>query len=555
MAYVKMGQIHTTLGKAIAYITRPDATEDGLFVSTNAAVIDPSDWRAIAEQMDATRSRVGVSGERAGSVLGHHVIQSFDPEEQISAEVAHRLGNDLAERITGGEYEFVVATHLDKGHVHNHIIFNAVNMETGRKFRCTKSTLRGIRGVSDELCMRAGLSVLPPPVRASGRSLAEIYVLLSGRSGKEHLRTEIDVAATRATSWQQFEAVLLQAGVEVSRRGTTLAFRDESAGRAVRDWRLGEGYTEAAIMSRLSRQCVNRVDVDESLVVRSTAKTMTIRVPGSHGELRMTVPREQVVEHGRTLRIYVPSEGRHVISNRFGKLAMTMATQELYEWFARPKEDLSREVAGRYVSPASGRVDLSSMRSWGSALGALQQLEDGINVKTEWLVKGGMDLPQSLVAARDRLDRTQIDFRAQLVALTDLLDEPGVESDAQVMVLAASLRQSERAIRTLKRDVGVLAAMDQEPTGTEQKVVEKIQARVLAKRRDQVVADEVNAERTRNGVVEEVEDQTNDRTQGDGDGSLTTTGGGSLAERIAQRAAQLKKPSKDEEQEDRGWRL
>ena len=91
-----MGQIKATLAKAIAYISRDDATNQGLYVSTNTAVVDPSDWRAVTNAMQATAERVGVSKPREGSVLAHHVIQSFDPSQKVSPEEAHRIGVQMA---------------------------------------------------------------------------------------------------------------------------------------------------------------------------------------------------------------------------------------------------------------------------------------------------------------------------------------------------------------------------------------------------------------------------------------------------------------------------
>jgi type IV secretory pathway VirD2 relaxase len=161
MAVVKMGQIKSTPAKALAYIARPDATADGVWVSTNAdTIIDPSDFKAVARQFEQTAQRVGVSKAREGSVLAHHVIQSFDPKDGVDTATAHRLGVQLAEQITGGSHEYMIATHLDKGHVHNHIILNAVNRETGRRFRVQKSTIGNIRDMSDELCRAQGLSVV-----------------------------------------------------------------------------------------------------------------------------------------------------------------------------------------------------------------------------------------------------------------------------------------------------------------------------------------------------------------------------------------------------------
>lgn len=173
MATVKMLQIKSTVSKALAYISRADATSDGVWVSTNAAVIDPTDFKAVATQFSETAKRVGVSKPRKGSVLAHHVIQSFDPKDGMSAELAHRIGVQFAEKITGGTHEYMIATHLDKGHVHNHIILNPVNFETGKKIRVQKGTIGQFRDISDELCLAAGLRVLPKPERATGYSMKE----------------------------------------------------------------------------------------------------------------------------------------------------------------------------------------------------------------------------------------------------------------------------------------------------------------------------------------------------------------------------------------------
>ena len=389
MAVVKMGQIKTTPAKALAYITRPDATQDGVWVSTNAAVIDPGDWRAIARQFAATSERVGVTSQREGSVLAHHVIQSFKPGEKVTAEQAHHLGVQLAEKITGGEHEYVIATHLDKGHIHNHIIFNATNMETGRKFRCQKDTIGRIRGLSDALCREAGLSVLPAPARASGRSFGDIYNVLRGQSVKELLRVEIDQAAARAGTWTEFERALELAGIETRRRGGqngTVSFREESMGRAVRDWRLGEAYTEESIMARLSRSAVNRISVDESMIVGETRQTMTVHVPGTGRRLRMTVAKKQVVRHGRSVRIYLPVDDRHVLADRKGNLAATVTTGGLYKWFSEP------DMSGLSKQKDVKSSDALQVKTWRESLGDLQELQERVNAKSRWLSRTGGDI-------------------------------------------------------------------------------------------------------------------------------------------------------------------
>lgn len=456
MAVVKMGQIKSTPAKALAYIMRPDATQDGLWISTNAAVIDPGDWRAVAEQFTSTNERVGVTAQREGSVLAHHVIQSFKPGEKVSAERAHRIGVQLAEQITGGEHEYVIATHLDKDHIHNHIIFNATNLETGRKYRCQRDTIGQIRELSDGLCRAEGLTVLPVPARATGQTFGDIYKALRGQSAKELLRVEIDKAAAGTSTWIEFERALELVGIETSRRGGqngTVSFREESMGRAVRDWRLGEAYTEESIMARLAGSAVSRISVDESMIVTQTNQTMTIHVPGTGRRLQMTVAQKQVVRHGRSVRIYVPVEDRHRLADRQGNLAATVTTAGLYRWFAEP------DLVG-LTKPKEAAV--GQVKTWRQALGDLRELEDRINAKARWLDSGSSPADEALRRASEQLDQVRIRFQTGLVAASDLLANG--DQGGNLVVLQAELRIDEREIDRLKTDVRALTVLTREET-------------------------------------------------------------------------------------------
>lgn len=549
MAYVKIGQIKSTPARAIKYITRPDATNDGLLVSTNAAVIDPSDWSAIAGAMGETTRRVGVTQPRSGSVLAHHVIQSFDPSEPVTAETAHRIGEQLAERITGGAHEYVVATHLDKGHVHNHIIFNAVNMETGRKFRAERTTLHGIRQDSDELCLAAGLRIMPPAKRTGAASLAEIYATIKGDSHKHFLRTEIDKAAAASRTWQDFEAALQRAGVETNRRSGTLAFRDESRSRTVRDWRLGEAYQEDAIMARISGARINRIDVDQSMIVRESMGHVTLRVPGTQGGRHLTVNKEHIVQHGRTMRVYLPAAADHVLANKQGTYAETISTDGLYAYFSRPKLNEAREVNGRYAAAMRGSFKDADLTRWGASLTVLRQMQDKVNAQARWL-SGGTDVQDALTGARAELAMTRASFQAQLVALADAADDPEANRRT-VDVLAAQLRTMERTIDRLKRDVNVLDAME-EPPRKDRPLNERIQNRAREQH-----AQEQRRERQRQldarGTEEAVTDFKRDREMGDGDGNdMQANPTRSLADRIKARAAKQQPHRPDDD--DRGAR-
>lgn len=485
VAYVKMHQIKSTLSKAIAYISRGEATDDGLWVSTNAAVIDPSDSAAVARQFASTTERVGVTKPREGSVHAHHVIQSFDPSEHVDAEVAHRLGVQLAEQFTGGSHEYVVATHRDKEHIHNHIIINATNLETGRKLRVGKSTLGSIRAMSDVLCKEAGLSVLPTPERATGRTMADTYRVLKGQSAKEYVRTEIDKAALVSRTWVEFEAALNHAGVETTTRpgrNASVSFRFGSEMRPVRDFRLGEAYTQEAIMARLSRSAVNRITFDQSMIVKETKDAMTVVVPGSGRRLHLTVAKSQIVRHGRTVRAFIPAVQAHMLSDRAGKLSKSVPTGGLYRWFSEP------DVAGIARQTRQGSA-------WAESLAGLRELQDQINAKARWVGASGRTPDEALSEAKRKLSDTRMTFQTRLVAVAELITAP--ERGDDLRVLQAEVRITEREIETLKRDVGALTTLTLEEM--KMAVSDRITSGVEDRRRDH------QAQRLR------LEDQANDR--------------------------------------------
>ncbi len=484
-----MGQIKSTPAKALKYISRPDATNEGLWVSTNTAtIIDASDYKAVARQFGDTARTVGASNPRPGSVLAHHVIQSFDPKDGVDAATAHRIGVQFAEKITGGDHEYMIATHLDKGHVHNHIIMNAVNRETGRKFRVQKSTIGQFRDISDELCQSEGLSVLPKPERATGQSLADIYSVLKGESAKQFIRTEIDKAAQTANSWTEFEAVLARAGIETSTRGGrngTVSFREISMARAVRDYRLGIAYTEGSIMARLARQVVNQIGIDVSMVTRETEETLTVAVPRTKRQLHLTVDKKQVVRHGRALRIYVPANTECRLADAQGNLAETVKTNVLYQWFSEP------DLVGVTSYVKTPKFD-GSFNKWRNNLSELRSLEARVNAKSRW-----MNDPEhsaagtALEQARAFVVERHFIYQTTLVATTELMASGDPDTE-QLAALQAQLRILEREIETAKSDIHALTQLTKEEA--KMSVSDRINTQANATR----------------GVVEQVQQQKKD---------------------------------------------
>ncbi len=155
MAVTKIKPIKSTIAKSLAYICNPDKTEESIFVSSYGCT---PELAALEFEFLLKNARQG------GKVLGHHLMQAFKPDE-ISPEDAHELGTQLADEILGGKYAYVIATHVDKNHIHNHIIFCAVNMENHHRFICNKATCWQIRSASDRHCAEHGLSVIFPKGR------------------------------------------------------------------------------------------------------------------------------------------------------------------------------------------------------------------------------------------------------------------------------------------------------------------------------------------------------------------------------------------------------
>lgn len=456
MAYVKVGQIKATLAKSVAYITRPDATSEGLWVSTNTANVDPADFKAIARSFTETAERVGVSKPGKNAVLAHHVIQSFDPKEGVSTQKAHELGVQLVESMTGGLHEYVIATHIDKGHVHNHIIFNPVNLESGRRFRMQKTTLGEFRAKSDELSRAAGLSVIDREPRSFGKtgwSQTELYRVLKGDSGQQYIRTEIDKAARSVRSWDDLEAALMKRGIQVHRRGGangTLSFQVYGAKRPIRDYKLGRAFTEESIMARLSRSTVNRIGVDASMILRETKDTMTVAVPGTKRELSLTVQKTQIVRRGRSLRIYVPASGRHVLAGKDGKLAKTVTTAGLYDFYSKP--DLAQAMKHAESRPGP---------SWTGQLAALRELTREVNARGRWMRENNVSPSFAVTNARERLNERHMAYQSALVAVTDAMAQP--RPDAQtVRVLESELRSIGRDLSTTEQDVRALMNITKE---------------------------------------------------------------------------------------------
>lgn len=257
MAITKTHPIKSTLKLAIDYILNLEKTDGKILVSSFGCAPETADL-----EFEWTQK---LSPQR-GTHLARHLIQSFEPGE-TTPEQAHEIGKRLADEILGGKYEYVISTHQDKNHIHNHIIFNAVSFVDYNKYHSNKKSYHNIRRISDKLCREYGLSVIEPS-KDKGKSYAEYNAAKNGTSWKAKLKQMIDKVIPQAKDFDDFIRLMEQNGYEV-KRGKYISFRAEGQEQFTRAKTLGENYTEEAITNRIVNKIKshNRDNTHISLII------------------------------------------------------------------------------------------------------------------------------------------------------------------------------------------------------------------------------------------------------------------------------------------------
>ena len=240
MAVTKIKPIKSTLSKALDYIQNPAKTDEKILVSSFGCSYETADI-----EFGFTLSQAMEKGNN----LAHHLIQSFAPGE-VEYEKAHEIGRQLADAVTKGQHEYVLTTHIDKGHIHNHIIFCAVNFVDHHKYNSNKRTYYNIRNTSDRLCRENGLSVVEPSEN-KGKHYAEYQADKAGKSWKSKLKIAVDALIPQVSSFEELLQRLQAAGYEI-KRGKYISCRAQGQERFTRLKTLGADYTEEAITERIN---------------------------------------------------------------------------------------------------------------------------------------------------------------------------------------------------------------------------------------------------------------------------------------------------------------
>ena len=250
MAVTKIKAIRGTLSKAIAYILNPEKTDEKLLVSSYGCASETA-----AREFEWTRKIAEQKGMNPVRIIARHVIQSFEIGE-VTPELAHEIGKQFADEILGGKYEYVLTTHIDKDHVHNHLIFNAVDFVDYHAYKSYKRIYYDMREVSDRLCKENGLSVIPPS-QNKGMGYKEYTEAKRGTSWKQKLKQTIDRLVITAKDYDDFLRLIQEAGYEI-KTGKYISFRAEGQERFTRSKTIGENYTEERIKERIAGRTPRR---------------------------------------------------------------------------------------------------------------------------------------------------------------------------------------------------------------------------------------------------------------------------------------------------------
>lgn len=254
MPYVKSIPIRATVNKSLAYILNPDKTENLLFTTSLNCLTNAKDaylsMKTVFEHFSGEKFNAPLPVKGKGSVKAIHYIQSFDPQDNVPPELAHRIAKAFARKTFGDDCQVVIATHTDRRHVHNHLIINTYSL-TGQKFNDNQKTLKRIREYSDRVCLAFGIQPIITK-KGQGRNLAynEWENKKRGTSWKEKIRLEIDRLIGTVKNLDELLSKLEALSYTI-KKGKYISIKSPEQERFVRTKTLGEDYTEESLISRI----------------------------------------------------------------------------------------------------------------------------------------------------------------------------------------------------------------------------------------------------------------------------------------------------------------
>lgn len=274
MAATNIYPIHGQKGKSIRqvlkrcydYYTNPEKTDNKKYVSCYRCGLDSAvdEFLSVKNIYQLNTGRTRPAGK---DVIGYGIRQSFKPGE-ITPEVANKIGYELALELTQGQHQFIVATHIDKDHFHNHIFFNSNALDCEHKFNNYKNSFQTVRNISDRICVEHGVSIIEPQEQ-KGEKYKEWLEKKNGTSWKAKLKNKIDFTIPTCKTFDEFLGAMRNAGYEIKIQNKNISFRAVDQDRYTRLRKLGADYTEAAIKERIAINPINQKKCDDGQKINS----------------------------------------------------------------------------------------------------------------------------------------------------------------------------------------------------------------------------------------------------------------------------------------------
>lgn len=346
------------------YAMDKDKTADGELISSyECAPKTAAEEFALSKQIYFQKT----GREQENDVIAYQFRQSFKPGE-VTAEEANKIGYEFAERFLKGRHAFIVCTHINRHHIHNHVIWNSTTLDCSRKFRNFWNSTKAVRRLSDTVCLEHGLSVIENPAQ-KGMTYDKWLGGSAKVSNREVLRKAIDEVLTQKPRDMDEFLSLLEEKEFIAKRGKHIALRHENFKKAVRLDSLGDGYTEEDIRAVLigKRKHVQRkssnllIDIDSKLRMnKTTAKirnlkqmAQTINYLREHGLLDLVELQKKTADitvkyHELSERIKSAEARMKEISEMKAQIIAYMRTREVYDGYR--KSGYSRAYYAEYES-------------------------------------------------------------------------------------------------------------------------------------------------------------------------------------------------------------
>jgi uncharacterized protein YoaH (UPF0181 family) len=364
----------------------------------------------------------------------------------------------LMTELTDGDQYYVIATHIDRHHLHNHIMLSPILISQDRRMRMQRDTLKKIRNISDRLCRENGLKVIrEKKIKSYGKSRPDLYTQLKGESVKESMRMRIDQIAGMVESFDQFKRSIRLTGVSVRVRGRYLLFEDAQTGMRFRDAKLGQAYDEMNIMVKIGESSVTGISFNRSMIAARDARTVSVWVPGTKRGRMLTIPQDRLVVDGQTIRAWLPNGSQQILSDRQGRFVEQIPTEGLYEYFTPPSLNIDKLIRSSFpqiytANPAQRK----RLMAQAFKVEEVNNVVREIGAVREYLLEGGMSSKEAVATLGAKIRERQTDLQTLIVASCeeDLAPE-------QVESLDRQISGSEREISDLARQVKALTGREQ----------------------------------------------------------------------------------------------